>query len=582
MELYALLKLLTCVLSVTLASAIVGRDPGLRVNRAIAMIPSCTAYWSLCEFLAAIQDDAGVATTFIRMTSLGWMLLGSVSLHAFSEMGGGRPRFRRWVPLSYAVSLSCVVIYNTTSLGLVQAFRVDWGWSYRFGALFPLLYALTISPLAFILFRWSQVLPRGGSKSERMVWISIYAAVASAVTLASLSDVVLPFLGVDSMTLGTSIIAVVSSGVALQLRRYGYSLLDPEAFARDILEALEDGVLMIRDNGRIEKANAAFESLVEATPGSLRDQDCSRFFPEIAGELLHMRGENTTQLETLSGEMLPVAVTPARRHEAVGRRQGEAFIVRDIRELDALRDRLVTSSRLAAVGELSASLVEEMMEPVDEIRSHLEGIRMRSEAIELDRVDEKLADLLRERTELVEECLEGIDRITGILRGVRGYSSESSAPREICDLADLARNALRIASPRADSRTRIESELVSRVPVHCAADEIVQVVVNLLVNAFHASSEGGRVRITCEKIEDRSVLSIEDDGCGIEPDQMHRIFDPFFTTKPVGKGTGLGLSISHHIVRQHGGVIQVESTSGKGTVFQVVLACVPEQGIDTS
>ena len=85
-----------------LAAAIIHRDPGLRLNRIMGLIPICTAHWSLCEILWNLQDDPRAAAVFIRLSAFGWMLLGPVLLHAFSEMEGGRRiQMRRMVPISY-------------------------------------------------------------------------------------------------------------------------------------------------------------------------------------------------------------------------------------------------------------------------------------------------------------------------------------------------------------------------------------------------------------------------------------------------------------------------------------------------
>jgi signal transduction histidine kinase len=91
------------------------------------------------------------------------------------------------------------------------------------------------------------------------------------------------------------------------------------------------------------------------------------------------------------------------------------------------------------------------------------------------------------------------------------------------------------------------------------------------MNAAQAIEGNGRIRIRSRELEDSALVTLEDDGCGIEPDVVERVFDPFFTTKPVGIGTGLGLSISHEIVREHGGSIEVDSEPGRGTTIRVRL-----------
>ena len=107
------------------------------------------------------------------------------------------------------------------------------------------------------------------------------------------------------------------------------------------------------------------------------------------------------------------------------------------------------------------------------------------------------------------------------------------------------------------------------------AQQLEQVLLNLLSNAVDAMPRGGRVRIVLGREEGRVRLEISDEGTGIAPEILGRIFDPFFSTKEIGKGTGLGLAISYGIVKDHGGDILVRSQPGQGTTFTILL---PEAG----
>src|SRR5262249_52622421 len=107
--------------------------------------------------------------------------------------------------------------------------------------------------------------------------------------------------------------------------------------------------------------------------------------------------------------------------------------------------------------------------------------------------------------------------------------------------------------------------------VTCFAAKINQVMMNLVMNAIDACPQGGTVTVRTRAEDDAIVLEVIDTGQGIDPEIRDRIFDPFFTTKPVGVGTGLGLSISYGIVKDHGGVIEVDSAPGKGSRFTVRL-----------
>jgi two-component system NtrC family sensor kinase len=169
-----------------------------------------------------------------------------------------------------------------------------------------------------------------------------------------------------------------------------------------------------------------------------------------------------------------------------------------------------------------------------------------------------------------------VDRAAEIVRSVRAFAHAGSATRETTDLRPLLEDALHVASAQLRSRVNVLREYDERLPcVVCAPQQLRQVFLNLVVNAAQAVEAGGHVLVATRADGDHVIVSVGDDGCGIEPELIDRIFDPFFTTKPIGEGTGLGLGIAHQIVRSHGGEIQVESTPGSGTVFRVRLPIAP-------
>jgi signal transduction histidine kinase len=108
-------------------------------------------------------------------------------------------------------------------------------------------------------------------------------------------------------------------------------------------------------------------------------------------------------------------------------------------------------------------------------------------------------------------------------------------------------------------------------PIMAVADQLKQVLLNLVNNAADACDRGGVITFTTEVIGENIAMHIEDNGTGISSANIAHIFEPFFTTKPEMKGTGLGLSVSYGIVKKHGGRIDVKSEPGKGSKFSVLL-----------
>jgi signal transduction histidine kinase len=111
------------------------------------------------------------------------------------------------------------------------------------------------------------------------------------------------------------------------------------------------------------------------------------------------------------------------------------------------------------------------------------------------------------------------------------------------------------------------------------AQQIEQVLVNLIQNAIQAMPDGGTLRVSLSQADQAIALGVQDTGVGIPPENLTRIFDPFFTTKSAGEGTGLGLSVSYGIIARHHGQITVDSIIGQGTTFTILL---PKQQPDTT
>ena len=146
---------------------------------------------------------------------------------------------------------------------------------------------------------------------------------------------------------------------------------------------------------------------------------------------------------------------------------------------------------------------------------------------------------------------------------------------DLVDLAALVTEVLALLMQEiGKAHIQLQSRMADLPPVLGDANQLKQVFVNMILNAIHAMPEGGRLEIAGETVRDAVVVRIADTGHGIAPEHLPRIFDPFFTTKEQGKGTGLGLATVYGVIKQHGGMIDVDSVKGAGTTFTVWLPAV--------
>jgi signal transduction histidine kinase len=358
------------------------------------------------------------------------------------------------------------------------------------------------------------------------------------------------------------------------MHRYGHSVLTPGSLADEVLSALPDGIALVRADRRIRRANPALARLAGRAREQLEGLHLDSLF-EAPAPALAPGHQASARLLKPSGGSIPVGVAASPLCDRRGDELGLVVALRDLREVELLRERVVTAARMAAVGELAAGIAHEINNPIAFVRSNLSQLRghwktLRAELESADRAG-SLRDLVMDGDALIDESLEGVDRAAEIVRGVRGFSHVGSGERVPTDLNVLLDEVLRMVGSRLRGRVTLECNYVELPCVRCAPQELKQVFLNLLVNAEQAVSEGGRIRVTTSRGRGGVSVLVEDDGCGIAPELIDRVFDPFFTTKPVGVGTGLGLGIAYQIVKGHGGEIAIESRPGQGTRVRVRL-----------
>jgi signal transduction histidine kinase len=392
--------------------------------------------------------------------------------------------------------------------------------------------------------------------------------------VASTTDGLLPLFGVQWPRLGTLSIAALGTALLWPLHRFGSVLLARGTFTAEMLQMLPDGVATLGFDGRIRSANATLAKLLEARPHQLVGLPLT----DRLSEPLHPMDdglERQCEVRTLAGRPLPVAISSRVLRDREGSGIGLLLVVRDLREVVALRDRLLLSGRLAAVGELAAGVAHEINNPLAFVRANLGLLREHwagvAGALEKAGAAEQVGALISEGEDLVEESLEGVDRAVAIVRDVRGLAHAGDGRRHAADLNELLRGVLRMAAPQLRGRAEVEERLGDLPFVWGSPPELQQVFLNLVINAAQALDGHGRIVVSSARQGRFVVASVEDDGCGIDPEVRDRIFDPFFTTKPVGEGSGLGLGIAYGIVRSHGGDIDVDSQVGVGTRISVHL-----------
>ena len=240
---------------------------------------------------------------------------------------------------------------------------------------------------------------------------------------------------------------------------------------------------------------------------------------------------------------------------------GAVLVGLDLRRRRALEDQVLRAQKLAAVGLLAAGIAHEINNPLSGVVGYARLL-----------LDKPLEPWVRER---VEKIAQSGERCRKIVEGVLLFSRQQErGQRRRLDLAGLVDRVVGIG----EYQWRMHNVRVVReypgdpVEIDADAEQLEQVLLNLLANAVDAMPRGGVVTLTLARRGDGwATLAVRDEGHGVPPEIQARIFDPFFSTKEIGKGTGLGLAISYGIIKDHGGDILLASAPGRGTTFTILL-----------
>lgn len=224
---------------------------------------------------------------------------------------------------------------------------------------------------------------------------------------------------------------------------------------------------------------------------------------------------------------------------------------------DVLQDEVRVKERLAALGEMSAGIAHEIRNPLGAIEGFTELLERR--------VTDPAAK------EWVREILLEVKNLNRIVTQFLTFVREPHLKLEPTDMITLTRAAIdAVLTTENHPKIRLATHFPDKLPpIPIDADLLKQSLVNLIQNGVEAMPDGGDLGIHFETKDPWLLVAISDSGHGIEKNHRDRLFDPFFTTKK--EGTGLGLAITHRIIQAHGGKIDVDSLSGKGSCFTVWL-----------
>jgi two-component system sensor histidine kinase PilS (NtrC family) len=518
------------------------------------------------------------------------LLMGSAILIQVNRQGSFRvDPFFALIGLTYALS----VFYLAT---LRFAERHPWLVDFQFAAdallvsaflhvtggitsNFSSLYLLPI--VAASIIRYRRVAVQLATLSS-VLYLGLVAAQYVFTEVPFSPPVELPTVRVAQYTVAINLggflaVAVLAGSLADGLRSAGarledasHRMRDLRAFNEYVINNLLSGLITTDRNGKILTFNRAASSIIGVPAAQVIGKDVIEVMqiPEpararIAGLTVGRSLRIDCQHRTAGGRVIDVGFTASTLVLPEGG-TGYLWSFQDVTDVRRLERDARLRQRLAAVGEMAAGIAHEIRNPLASMSGSIQVLR---QELPLSEDQAQLMDIVLRESERLNDTIKSF---LAYARPQRSASSRLDVRKVLQDAALLLRNSTEV---RGNHTIDVETP---QEPVWCEADEnqVRQVVWNLATNGLRAMSGGGRLRLSvaCDREPEGDgwvVLAVQDEGCGIAPEDLDGVFQPFRSS--FDRGTGLGLAIVHRVVTDHDGTIHVSSQVGVGTVVSVRL-----------
>lgn len=359
-----------------------------------------------------------------------------------------------------------------------------------------------------------------------------------------------------------------------ELVRASINLEEQRAFNRNIVQNMGNGLITTSPEGRITSINPAARVLTGYSIEESLENPIEQLIPLVELKNLFCGNEPPDLPKQIEGEYKrkdgkTIFIRIKISHLADLDVPGYILVFEDLTEVREMQEKVLRTEQLAAVGRFSAGLAHEIRNPLTSLSG---SIQVLARGLKLEDSYKKLMEIVIKET----------DRLNNILSDFLNYTQPKKNNDTIVDVTQLIQDVITLLKNKEDLSS--EKQVVfKRTTEHLILngdeEQIKQVVWNLCINALEAMSRG-TLTLSLREVPSFKrgefktshggmVLEVQDEGTGITPDQINNIYDPFFSTKK--NGVGLGLATVYQIVNRNGGVMDVKSVFGEGTLFTVFL-----------
>lgn len=384
---------------------------------------------------------------------------------------------------------------------------------------------------------------------------------------------VITFLGVDFVDVTPELHELLFSigrqiGIAVESLQSVEQLRMSKDLLQSVFDGITDVVVLLDKDFRVKMVNKAYLKGRNQPIGEILDRSWNELHPDGGNrtsdggmsKALASKTPITEEAQSVSGEIFQTYYYPVM--DETGEVESIVRYSKDITDQKRVENQIQKTEKLASLGQLAAGVAHEINNPLGVILCYTDLLKR-----QMKELPQELSDVATIEKHALN-CQRIVSDLLKFAKSQTTSMQQASLNRSIEEVVQMVEGQFR------KQQVEIRLDLAQDLPLmKIDVDKMKQVYLNLLVNARQAITGKGAIQIATRLMKDAGhvEISVLDSGRGIPPEIIRKVFDPFFTTKGAGEGTGLGLSVSYGIIRDHHGEIRVESETGKGTLFTILL-----------
>ena len=376
-------------------------------------------------------------------------------------------------------------------------------------------------------------------------------------------------------------------------KRAEEALKQSEEKYRQLFETMMDAYASVDMKGNILETNSSFNEMLGYTAKEVQSLTYMDLTPEkwhvfesdIIKKQVEVRGYSDIYVKEYirkNGTAFPVELRTFLIRDKQGNAAGMWAIVRDISDREKLQAQLLQAQKMESIGILAGGIAHDF--------NNILGIILGNIELAIDDIP-----TWNPATINLDEVKTASLRAKDVVRQLLSFARKTKLEKKPINIIPIVKESFKLLRSSIPTSIEIRQNIPKNIDTILAdPTQINQIIINLCTNADHAMPDGGIIAVTLKNVElDKDAaaqhpelkpgryvkLTVSDEGHGISQEEIDQIFDPYYTTKEIGRGTGMGLAVVHGLVKEHNGLIEVESEIGKGTTFSIFFPVVEKEAV---